>query len=600
MNMPHGRTLADFGLLRSAERQLLEAWQKGETCVLGTSRPDAETKDNRIRAEFLRFLSLGGEAGNPVHEKGIRLQGAWITEQLDLNACRVPVSWAVTHSHFQMAILMLDAEFCVSMSLTGSHILGLTADGAVIKGGVFLSHGFSAQGAIRLLGAQIGGNLDCTRATLKVEKGDALSADGAVIKGDVFLRDHFSAQGEIRLLGAQIGGDLSCTGATLEVEKGDALSADGAVIKGGVFLSHGFSAQGTIRLLGAQIGGVLSCIGATLEVEKGYALSADRAVIKGSVFLDGFSAQGEIRLLGAQIGGDLYCTGAKLEGKEGYALAADGMVVSGSFFFCGLKSPVRSVRLSSAKVGRLLDDADSWGSDLALDGFVYDHLAGRAPTDAQTRLAWLNKQSTEFLNESFRPQPWKQLQAVLEKMGHQQDADLVGIAFEDHLHQIGRYRGVAKVFHAGYKCLIGYGYLRLRLLYWMLGVWLLCAALYGVAAYQGIMAPSHPLVFQNKDYAEKCKNNWYLCKELPDAYTGFQPLMYSLDVLLPLVDLQQERDWAARIPTPQATFYQEIGHWTWAHGVRIVMWLEILFGWLASLILVAVLTGLRRRRADET
>ena len=71
-------------------------------------------------------------------------------------------------------------------------------------------------------------------------------------------------------------------------------------------------------------------------------------------------------------------------------------------------------------------------------------------------------------------------------------------------------------------------------------------------------------------------------------------------MLLPLVDLQQERDWAARIPTPQATFYQEIGHWTWAHGVRIVMWLEILFGWLASLILVAVLTGLRRRRADET
>ena len=477
--MSHGRTLADFGLLRSAERQLLEAWQKGETCVLGTSRPDAETKDNRIRAEFLRFLSLGGEAGNLVHEKGIRLQGAWITEQLDLNACRVPVNWGVTNSHFQMAILMLDAEFCVSMSLTGSHILGLTADRAVIKGGVFLRHGFSAQGAIRLLGAQLGGDLDCTGAELEGKEGYALSADGAVIKGSVFL--------------------------------------------------DGFSAQGEIRLRGAQIGGQLSCIGAKLEGKEGDALSADRAVIKGSVFLDGFSAQGTIRLLGAQIGGSLDCTGAKLEGKEGDALSADGMVVSGSFFFCGLKSPVSRVRLASAKVGRLVDDAHSWGSDLVLDGFVYDHLAGGAPTDAQTRLAWLKKQSTEFLNESFRPQPWKQLQTVLEKMGHQQDADLVGIAFEDHLHQIGRYRGVAKVFHAGYKCLIGYGYLRLRLLYWMLGVWLLCAALYGVAAYQGIMAPSHPLVFQNKDYAEKCKNNWYLCKELPDAYTGFQPLMYSLD-----------------------------------------------------------------------
>ncbi len=90
------------------------------------------------------------------------------------------------------------------------------------------------------------------------------------------------------------------------------------------------------------------------------------------------------------------------------------------------------------------------------------------------------------------------------------------------------------------------------------------AALYGNNGY-GVFAPSNPLVFQNCDYdvckadKEKAKaelskpangvppptqgaGNWYLCKKLREEYTGFSPLAYSLDLILPLVDLQQERD----------------------------------------------------------
>ena len=97
--------------------------------------------------------------------------------------------------------------------------------------------GFSATGAVRLLGAKIGGQLDCSGATLTNEGGDALFADGAEITGGVFLRDGFSATGAVRLLGAKIGGQLDCSGATLTNEGGDALAADGAEITGGVFLS---------------------------------------------------------------------------------------------------------------------------------------------------------------------------------------------------------------------------------------------------------------------------------------------------------------------------------------------------------------------------
>jgi hypothetical protein len=92
--------------------------------------------------------------------------------------------------------------------------------------------------------------------------------------------------------------------------------------------------------------------------------------------------------------------------------------------------------------------------------------------------------------------------------------------------------------------------------------------------------------------------NWYLCSKLPEEYTGFSPFAYSLDLILPLVDLQQENDWAPMIPTPTKTS----AFWTWSpndeYFIRFVMWFEILFGWMSSLLLVAVVSGLTKRREE--
>jgi hypothetical protein len=92
--------------------------------------------------------------------------------------------------------------------------------------------------------------------------------------------------------------------------------------------------------------------------------------------------------------------------------------------------------------------------------------------------------------------------------------------------------------------------------------------------------------------------NWYLCSELREEYTGFSPLAYSLDVILPLVDLQQQKDWGPLIPTPQAHPWYEFRERGMKHLVRLVIWFETLFGWLASLLLVAIVSGLTKRRED--
>lgn len=568
-----GRTLAEFQPLKPAEQKLLEACRQGEFADVSDKRPEAANDNNTVRADFLRFLALGGDEQAPLHEHGVELEGAWVEGVLDLQGVRIPHSLVLHRCHFSEVPLLRDSHIHGTLVLEGSHVNGFEADRMVCEGDVFLRGGFTANGEVRLLGAQIGGNLECDGAKLDGKDGDALSFDGAVIKGGVFLRNGFT-HGEVRLRDAQIGGSFDCGGARLESKKGYALVCDGVAIKGDVFLRGGFTANGTVSLMGAQIGGSLYCSG-----------------------------------------------GTKLDGKQGNALLCDGANVASAFFFRELAHPVNGISLASMRVGTLVDDNQAWGERLILDGFVYGELSGDAPADADTRLAWLNKQlpSHAGLNgdgRKFKPQPWQQLIRVLRHMGHAEDARQVGIAFEDrlrHANLIGQtpkvwskprawlYQNLSRTAHWLFWLLTGYGYRPLRLLAWMFGVWLACGMFYWYAALDGVFAPSDPLVFQNSDYkicAAQNAVNWYLCEKLPEEYTGFSPLAYSLDVILPLVDLQQENDWAPLIPTPKNIWYEEWLAFDLKHVARLVVWFEILFGWVASLLLVAVVSGLTKRREE--
>ena len=107
----------------------------------------------------------------------------------------------------------------------------------------------ASDGAVRLLGAHIGGQLDCTGATLRNDSGPALVADSLQVGQDMFLRGGFTATGTgelgaVRLLGAHIGGQLDCTGADLRNDSGPALVADSLQVGQDMYLSGGFTATG--------------------------------------------------------------------------------------------------------------------------------------------------------------------------------------------------------------------------------------------------------------------------------------------------------------------------------------------------------------------
>ncbi len=645
---PEGRTLAEFKPLKPAELDLLQNSRLGTVTVISNTCPNTENVNNIVRGSFLRFLALGGDEFAPIHEHGVQLSGAWILDELEMVAARIPSNLKIHNCHFDSVLFFIDTRVSGTLDLSGCQVPGFFGSRLVCDGSLLLRQFTSTLGVV-LQRATIGGDLDCAGAILEAQNGVALLADMSVTRGSVFLNRNFITKGEVHLLGVQIDGALVCSDATIVSTQGVAMIFDGAAVKGGVFLSPGFTAKGEVRLLGAHIGGSFNCQGAILDIlnsegnhvhsADGWvisALSTDGAVINGSVFLSqNFTANGLVRLVGTHIGGNLECNGANFNSRLGEdALWANGSRVEKNFSLRNLAHPTSGIKLSPCHVGQLIDHKESWGERLVLDGFTYDSIVDDAPTDADTRLAWLDKQLQPHagLNSSgadFKPQPWKQLSKVLQEMGHTEDARKVSIAFENRLRDanlIGNThssinRRFYRIGHWLLWALTGYGYRPLRLLVWMFCMWLLCAMFYWYAALVGVFAPSNPLIFQNPEYAV-CKpdyvvpqlqdkstiavklnvfgaGNWYLCDKMPAEYSGLNPLAYSLDVILPLVDLQQETSWSPLIPTPKDIWYLElIAIFDLKHFTRLVLWTEILFGWVFSLLLVAVISGLTKRRNE--
>jgi hypothetical protein len=375
------------------------------------------------------------------------------------------------------------------------------------------------------------------------------------------------------------------------------LRADHMIVGNSVTLSNGFQATGETWLIGSTIGGDLVCSGGSFANLDGDALSADRLAVSGSVFMrDEFNSVGTVRLVGAHIGGSFSCVGGSFTKSNDYAINADSMIVDRILLLRDTKVE-GGINLSAAKVGSLVDGMGCWAAGgHVLDGLQYERIVGQ--TDPALRIGWLHKQQAEHLDDEFKPQPWEQLIKVHREMGHPYEAAEIAMAKQRALRAAGKINGfMRKPLHWLYGQLAGYGHRPIWTVRWMAVVWLLSAFFFQVGAEYGYVGPGTPLLnspalskeidatcghrFETR--ADPAKQIWTRCAAMPAEYTTFQPLLYSLDLILPLVDLQQERDWA---PIVEAAPGQNMPYGVF---LRWLMWFEILFGWMASLVLVAVL-----------
>ena len=115
----------------------------------------------------------------------------------------------------------------------------------------------------------------------------------------------------------------------------------------------------------------------------------------------------------------------------------------------------------------------------------------------------------------------------------------------------------------------------------------LCGALYWGAEAKGGWAPNAALVLAEPRLASCVPE----CGLLPDTMPAFQAFVYSLDVLVPLLDLGQERHWS---PVRHG-LAREVENVIGVPPLQMLTWFEALCGWLASLTLLATATGLVQR-----
>jgi hypothetical protein len=595
--LPSGRRRAEFDVLLPAEQALLISCAAGDDCLIGNSLPLQPTESNRVRASFVRFLALGGDETVAVHERGVRLRGAWIIGDLDFSFATIAVPLILSFCHLPRLSLLQSR--LPMLRLSGSWLVtDLMADRASIAGNIFLNSGFRATGEVRLLGATITGNLECSGGLFTPNSGDALSCDAVIIGGNVFLNDNFRATGTVRFPGASISGNLECIGGIFTPTSADAINCNAARIGGNVLLSRGFRATGGIRLLGINIAGNLSCKGGLFTPESGAALSCDRATISGNLYLiGGFRATGSVRLVGAKINGVFSCRGGLFTPKIGKALNCNKATIGGGLHLDRGFHAFGDVDLSGARINRFVDAENCWPTKGAqvLDGIQIGQLGGLAPTSAAARIKWLQLQPEKHLYADFRPQPWEEMIRLLRAMGHDDDAREVAMAKQDAKRAAGDFPGMRGWFHVLWGVFAGYGYKPYRLVSFMVGCWLYCAILYAGVDYYNVFAPTNPVIHADPEISKTCSvgpdagsSGWTRCEWMPDAYTTFQPFLYSLDVILPLVDLQQEGDWAPAVTINSKPFDRGV-------VTRWVMWIEILFGWMSSLMLVAILTNLIKK-----
>lgn len=625
--LPYGRRLSDLwldgieGELLPAEWKLLEAAARGNWCELGDELPNIGTEHNRLRAQLLRFIILGGDEDHALHEHGVQIRGAYIECSdgvLDLKGSFLPENITLRESLIKGVVVFEDAE-AQSVNLDGCHCTGVEADRLDCAGSFSMRSRFQADGNVSLEGAKIGGNLDLDRSRLRGAP-FALSANELECDGDVNLSTGCVITGEVSLTGATIDGNLNCTNARF-LNEPRALTLQSAQINGSLLLDLGFLAIGSVSLAATNVEAHLICSGGTFS-DKNTSLHAARLKVGGNVNLgEDCRTAGPVSFQGAQIGGDLTFAGGAFEGQP--AVNLRNATLEGMMVWRGVAHARGELNLAGMACRTLNMDWQSWNkpAHVRLDQFSYKGFSELpAGCDADFWRRWLECQPDKHLNEKFRPNPYSQLANVLQSMGHEQEA--VSVRVEQRRRQarftrlfepVAKHNALSRKLIVFWNfwtgLLVDYGYRPGKAILFLAALIAFGAVIFYTASVHGIMTPTHPLIYKEagKSIPADCARNWiYPPKSLrreceasmPSEYSTFSALVYSADVALPIVNFRMEDDWSPRLADWKTGAVPPIGNnppWGWGWWVRTWEWIQIGLGWMLSLLFVSAVGGIIRR-----
>lgn len=362
-----------------------------------------------------------------------------------------------------------------------------------------------------------------------------LSVTRARIDGSLRLtRCRFG--GPVRLDGAQIAGALFLEGVEVDVPAPthSVLQLNQITVDDDL-CARGLRAHGLIRLDGAGVAGSLDLEDAELSNPGDRVLDAEAVEIGANLLGRRLRAQGRIDLRGARIPGRVDLLDAHLSNPGGTALRASSCVI-GEFWLRRGPRVEGLLNLRRSEINQLDVEPEMLPGQVRLLDLTYTFLTPHEP--AERRLPMLERDG-----EGFDPHAYEQLTAAYRRIGDDQAARLVQLAKQRRRRSTLPWYG--RVWGHLQDAAVGYGFRPLRA-----AVWLLSLLAVGSVAYAG----HHPPALK--------------AAEAPD----FDPVFYTLDLLLPVISFGQE---AAFAPTG---WYQTLSY------------VLIVTGWILATTVVAGVT----------
>ncbi|MDP9072487.1 MAG: hypothetical protein M3N68_14625 [Actinomycetota bacterium] len=587
---------------RAVDERIVAAVGKGAWADFSPDRPI-------VQAAVLAELCLNRDPD--AQPRGVRLRGLTISGDLDLEAMRAPFPIILIDCRLELSQFLLTGARLARLDLRGSTITtGIGALDIVVDGDV-LFDSTEVEGGLDLRYATIRGRLWGRNALLKNPGDVALDLEHATVEGPVVLNSGFTAEGRVRFTAAHIGGQLNLTGATVNGDR-SAIEAQGVVVGGSLFMSRDLSTQeaahcrGEVALDGASVGGELNCTGAVLAgPNEGRSLTAQNLRVQGNVFLnDRFRADGSVVLSGAVVGGQLNVGHACLGGPfvldtaeigshlylndrlealgelrlwaatvKGNVDARDGIFhgpVDATGLSVGGRLDVNDARfdhrvhLVRAQAAQLADRGTRWPAELFLDGFEYRSIV-------EDQRSWQERKELIERQGYYSAHPYRQLAAVYRAAGLDVAARQVAMASEAARAKSIRSRP-RKLWLQFMRWTVGYGYQPARIIVWAVVLVVLATLAYDHAIGRNRLLPTSEAL-REEVRSSRCERR----------YPCVNPVAYSVDVVVPIIDLHEREEWEPDRTTTE-------GRW-----VAALTWVLAGLGWLLATLLVAAVGGFIRR-----
>jgi len=345
--------------------------------------------------------------------------------------------------------------------------------------------------------------------------------------------------GPVRLGGAQISGALFMDRAEFGTPAAPdtsepVLQLNQAVI-GDDLWAPKMRAHGQVRLDGAAVTGSINFEETEFASPGGTALSAETLGVGADVRARRLRAHGRVELRGARIPGRLDLSRTHLSHPGNTALRASSCVI-GELWLHWTETIEGILNLRRSQIEVLSFSPEVLPEEVLLNNLSYTVLNPHEP--AERRLPMLERDG-----DGYVPYGYEQLTAAYRRIGDDNAARLVQLAKQRrHRTTLAWY---ARAWGHLQDATVGYGFRPLRAAVWLLSLLAVGSIAYGVHQPPPIKADEAP---------------------------HFNPVFYSLDLLLPVIDFGQERAFS---PTG------------WYQGLSYVL---IITGWILATTIVAGVT----------